>query len=151
MRRMSFALTMRQVRDRSKTVTRRMGWPNLKRGERFAPIEKCQGLRKGERQVVIVPKDAAPILECLTNDVERLGDITQEDVIREGFPEFTPAQFVEMFCRSHKEPDGSPVTADSKPRRIAFRYVAVDCRCYYLAPEQREGGVMCTPCHRVNE
>jgi hypothetical protein len=48
MRNISFSLTTAQIRDRSKTVTRRMGWRNLKVGERLQGCEKCMGRRNGE-------------------------------------------------------------------------------------------------------
>lgn len=46
-RNMSFMLTTQQVIDRTKTVTRRLGWKHLKPGELFWACEKCQGLGKG--------------------------------------------------------------------------------------------------------
>lgn len=150
MRRISFALTKDQVRLRTKRVTRRIGWTNLKTQERLAPVEKCRGLKRGERQVVIEPVDAAPVIECVSNRLERLGSITKEDVILEGFPEMTQEEFVEMFCRTHKRHDGQQVTADDLVSRIAFRYVGVGCMCHYLAPEQRDQGQVCNACYRVN-
>ena len=46
---MSFALTTEQVRNRTKTVTRRLGWATAKAGDIVQPIVKGQGLKKGER------------------------------------------------------------------------------------------------------
>jgi hypothetical protein len=43
----SFMLTQPQIRARTKTVTRRMGWKDLKPGTLLMAAEKCQGLGKG--------------------------------------------------------------------------------------------------------
>ena len=40
------------------------------------------------------------------------------EVRREGFPEMTPAEFVEFFCRSH-----SGCTADRPLTRLEFSYI----------------------------
>jgi hypothetical protein len=93
MRRMSFFLTQRQYRDGSKDVTRRLGHANIEAGERFLAIEKGQGLKKGERQVVLGEN------VCVSARAERLDAITKADCAREGFPDMTPAQFVSMFCK----------------------------------------------------
>ena len=53
MRRISFTLTIEQVRSQTKWVTRRIGWDNLKAGDRLQPIEKGMGLKKGERQTLL--------------------------------------------------------------------------------------------------
>jgi hypothetical protein len=44
MRRMSFGLTKFQMIERAKFVTRRLGWSNLKPGEKFVAVEKCMVL-----------------------------------------------------------------------------------------------------------
>lgn len=40
MRNMSFALTKRQVLERTKTVTRRLGWEKLRPGDLVRAVEK---------------------------------------------------------------------------------------------------------------
>ena len=54
-RRMSVSLTIDQVRNRTKTVTRRRvdTWRDLKAGDRLVLIEKGMGLAKGAKQVVV--------------------------------------------------------------------------------------------------
>ncbi len=47
MKNISFALTTKQFLDGSKTVTRRLGWANLKPGEILMACEKCMGLGPG--------------------------------------------------------------------------------------------------------
>jgi hypothetical protein len=83
MRNMSFSLTTRQFLDGSKTVTRRVGWNNLKPGERFMAVEKAMGLRKGEKvkrlgECVCVSKTAHQLVEMF---------LFPGDCEREGFPE----------------------------------------------------------------
>jgi len=48
---------------------------------------------------------------------ERLNEITAEDVEREGFPEFTPADFVRFLSQK------TGCTADVIINRIEFRYI----------------------------
>lgn len=55
MRNMSFMLTTAQIRDRSKTVTRRLGWWNLRVGDVVMACEKCQGLGKGGKIITLTP------------------------------------------------------------------------------------------------
>jgi hypothetical protein len=89
---MSFWLTQQQMIDEVKDVTRRLGWKFLKPGDIVNAIEKCQGLKKGEKQVFLYP------IQIISNRPEVLRTITQEECAREGFPDLTPVQFVEMFC-----------------------------------------------------
>lgn len=111
MRNMSFSKTTQQMRDRTKTVTRRAGWNHLRVGHLLCACVKCQGLKKGEQL------ERIGILVVKQVWCEPLGFITQEDVIREGFPGMTPAEFVEMFCR---DIGGGP---DQHVRRIEFAFV----------------------------
>jgi hypothetical protein len=50
---MSFALTGPQMLDQSKDITRRLGWLKLKAGVYVQPVQKCMGLRPGEKVVKI--------------------------------------------------------------------------------------------------
>jgi hypothetical protein len=109
---MSVALTREQVRDRSKTVTRRQGWLMLKPGDMVTLCEQVQGLKKGEHPVRITD------IEIVSVRRERLDAITPEDVAAEGFPRWSPEKFVSFFTATHKgcEP-GTVVT------RIQWRYL----------------------------
>lgn len=49
MRNISFMLTKPQIRDLSKTVTRWVGWWNLKEGDVLRGAEKGMGLKAGEK------------------------------------------------------------------------------------------------------
>jgi hypothetical protein len=110
-RNMSFALTTAQVENRTKDVTRRLNWRNLRPGDRFWACVKCQGLKKGEKVQRIA------LLECVSNTRVPLDSITADDVRREGFPEMTPAEFVAMFCKHMLVGPSDPVN------RIVFKYV----------------------------
>jgi hypothetical protein len=48
MRNISFSITRFQFCDRTKTVTRRLGWAKLKPGDVLMGVEKAMGLKKGE-------------------------------------------------------------------------------------------------------
>lgn len=96
MRNMSFALTTEQIRNRSKTVTRRVGWTFLKPGTLLQPVVKAQGIKKGEH----VEKVGGPI-RVLSTERAPLNAITPQDVYREGFPRMTTSEFVSMFKKTH--------------------------------------------------
>lgn len=133
MRLMSFALTTSQLLDGSKTVTRRVGWANLKPGDRLRAVRKAMGLKPGEKVDVLAE------IEVVSVRRERLDFINKADCIAEGFPHLTPAQFVEMFGRhmSITHPDEGvwsdadqewkrrprPVRPDDQVTRIEFRVV----------------------------
>jgi len=111
MRNMSFMLTTQQVRDRKKTVTRRIGWWFLKPGDRLMACVKCQGLGKGGKIEKLCE------IEVVSVHGEELKWIEPEDVAREGFPGMTPYGFIKMFCHHMKCDPGMVVN------RIEFKYV----------------------------
>lgn len=92
-RRMSCALTSEQVRQHIKTETRRAThtWVNLKPGDPITLIEKGMGLKKGQKQVVLAEA------VCVANYLEPLYQISQESVVREGFPQWKPLEFVGFY------------------------------------------------------
>lgn len=110
-RNISFSMTTQQIYRREKTVTRRIGWAFLKPGDVLQAVEKAQGLKKGEK----VKRICKIVVE--STRWEPLNAITQSDCISEGFPDMTPNDFVEMFCRVNRwEPD-------KDVNRIEFRYI----------------------------
>lgn len=111
MKNISCQLTTQQVIDRTKLVTRRLGWKNLKAGELLQICEKCMGLQKGER----IRKLAKVVVVSVRR--ERLDKITKSDCRLEGFPELSPAGFVAMFCKHMVCRPGAIVT------RIEWRYL----------------------------
>jgi hypothetical protein len=96
MMRMSFSLTERQLLDGSKSVTRRLGWRQLKAGDELVAVRQTMGIPKGERQ------HALGRIRILSVRQERLDEITLDDVVAEGFPDLTVTGFVEMFRRAMK-------------------------------------------------
>ena len=70
------------------------------------------GLKKAESIV----KVGCPI-RILSTRLEPLNAITQEDVIREGFPGWSPALFVDMLVKHYK------VDPEKEINRIEFEYV----------------------------
>lgn len=107
----SFALTIPQFKNRTKTVTRRLGWRDLKPGDVLNGCEQCMGLKKGETlkklgQIVVIDTRMEPV-----------NAITQADVIAEGFPDMTPSAFIDFFCKAnHCKPD-------TTVNRIEYRYI----------------------------
>jgi len=112
MQNIAFSMTTRQFRDRTKTVTRRCGWLKLKAGTRLQGVVKGMGLKKGEHP------EALGIIEVVSVGREQLNVITQQEVIREGFPEMTPAEFIEMFCKGDRGCKPETVVT-----RIEYRYI----------------------------
>ena len=110
-RNMSFAVTTEQFKNKTKTVTRRVGWHFLKSGDTVYGVEKCMGLKKGEKIKKL------GLIRILSTRSEPLNEITQDDCKREGFPEMTPAQFVTMLCDKYKYSPSDVVN------RIEFEYI----------------------------
>lgn len=109
---MSVSLTEDQVRARSKTVTRRLGWQYLRPGDRITLCRKVMGRRPGEPLVRIVD------VEVLDIHRERLDAITVDEVTAEGFQTWTTAEFVDFFCATHRGCTPSTVIT-----RIEWRYL----------------------------
>jgi hypothetical protein len=111
-RRISFSMTKDAYLNGTKTVTRRLGWKTLKPGDRLMGVEKAMGLKKGEK---CVPLGA---LEVVSVRREPLDTIGPDDVIAEGFPHMTCADFVRFFAAGHGCAPNVEVT------RIEFRKLA---------------------------
>lgn len=103
MKNMSFMLTIQQMQDETKDITRRTGWPKLKEGDLFQPVEKGMGLQKGEKVKPIgVP---CRVISVTKEPLRRMLDDAAygaAECAREGFPNMLPLQFVEMFCKANK-------------------------------------------------
>lgn len=115
MRNISFFLTTPQFIDGSKDVTRRNGWKFLvgKTGVRLMAVEKGQGLKKGEKVKRLGE------IEVVSAKLEPLNamPLYPDDCRREGFPDWTPWQFIRMYCAHNKCTPGTEIT------RIEFRRV----------------------------
>ena len=132
MRNISASLTKEQIRKSVelvragkapvKDVTRRLGWLNLKAGDRLQVCEKCQGLKPGESLVRIC------VIEVVSVRRERLDRMITDvaygfkECKREGFGEdarlMWPTEFVEFFCATHKG-----CTPETVITRIEFKYI----------------------------
>jgi len=111
MRNISFKHTALQILYQSKTVTRRNGWAFAEPQMPLQPILQGQGLAKGET----VQNLGCPIV--LTSvDFVPLSPITQEEVSAEGFPDWTPANFVIFYCKNMN------VEAHTTVTRMTFAY-----------------------------
>lgn len=113
MRLISFALTEPQFVRGEKDVTRRLGWLHAKPGDHLMGIRKGMGLKPGEKIVRLGE------IIVKTKRRERLDEITEDDVRREGFGDLTGRGFVEMFCRHMK----------CKPDRVVTRIEFVGACC----------------------
>ena len=107
-------MTTDPVRHRIKDLTRRFGWWFLKPGDIVNLVEKSMGLKRGEKI-----KRLATVRVVSTRP-EPLNAITQADVIREGFPDSTPAQFVQMLVDHYK------VNPAEIVNRIEFEYIETE-------------------------
>lgn len=116
-RNMSFFLTTNQVRNKTKTVTRRLGWWFLKPGEIINACVKCQGLGKGGKIERICKIRIVDVREELLNTMASLDDYGEKEATLEGFPGLTGSEFVEMFCRNMKCEPYCIVN------RIEFKYI----------------------------
>jgi hypothetical protein len=123
-------LTEDAVRDRRKTVTRRLGWWEDRHGrrlilpaQRLTLVRKAMGRKPGEELVRLAEVEVVDVRR------ERLWDITDDDVVREGvdpslFDERytdtgqpTPQAWVRWFC------DEMDVDPDRVVTRIEWRYL----------------------------
>lgn len=114
MRNMSFALTTKQFRARTKSVTRRVGWANLKPGDVVMGVEKGMGLKPGEK---VVRLGAIRILGNVREKLSRIKKYPLDETAKEGFPEKTAAEFVTMFCEHMR------CKPSKKINRIEFEYL----------------------------
>lgn len=122
MRNISFALTEPQILDRSKTVTRRLGWLHAKVGQQLQPVRKAMGLKPGERVVrlggpIIVTDVRRELLRAMLDDVfYGRQEVALEGFFPHGGEFYTPHGFVAFFCKANK------CQPDVVLTRIAFDY-----------------------------
>jgi hypothetical protein len=117
MRNMSFSMTTAAVRNRSKTVTRRLGWWRLEPGEVLQAVEKAQGLKRGEH---VVPICLIRVVSVSEEPLDAILDRDLDEVEREGFPGQSPVEFAARFV-AHNKRDG--VWLNTLVNRIEFEYV----------------------------
>ena len=110
-RNMSFMLTTKQIRNKTKTVTRRLGWKFLKPGDILNACVQCQGLKKGQKIEKICQ------IRVIDISTPFLWKLSGQDVNKEGFPGMTTGEFMQMFCNEMKCGPWDIVT------RIEFEYI----------------------------
>lgn len=107
MRNISFFKTIVQMEEEIKDVTRRIGWWYLTEIDLqqtqtlLMAVQKGQGIKKGELKRIYpiqILSARAEALNLMTTDL----DYGYKEVIREGFPNWTPYEFVEFFCDMNK-------------------------------------------------
>lgn len=137
MRWISCAMTEAAILTGSKCETRRLGWENLKVGERLLVVRKGRGRKLGEDPgrlaVIRVSWTRRESLDMM------LGD--RSSTAREGMPCVSPRQFVRAFCKMNGCKLQTPVTL------IHFTYerwfhgikwkIGDECRTYMCEQPQR--------------
>jgi len=104
-------LTTVQIKNKSKTVTRRLGWWFLNPGDIINACEKCQGLKKGEKIKKLCQIRIVHTRKVLLCNMEPL------DYVKEGFPQLDNDEFIKMFMKEMK------CDYTAFVNRIAFEYV----------------------------
>ncbi len=112
-RNMSFSLTPEQFLMKTKDVTRRLGWDFLRPGDELWGVRKSMGLKKGEKI------ERLGLIVVVSVRAERLDAITQADVVREGFPDWSPDSFVKFFM------DHNRIKPATIVNRIEFKYAEI--------------------------
>lgn len=100
-RNISFSMTTPQFMAGTKDVTRRMGWEGLRAGDILRAVEKCMGLKKGEKMKPLDMIRVVSVRQEILDEMTRNPDYGLVECKREGFPEMVPSEFIEFFCRGH--------------------------------------------------
>jgi hypothetical protein len=71
-------------------------------GDVLKVVEKAMGLKKGQSMVVL---GQIQLIDVRREQLCRMliggQDYGRRECIREGFPDMTPAEFVDFFCKTH--------------------------------------------------
>lgn len=113
---MSFRYTVSKIKLRTKKVTRRKGWKNLKAGECLKAVDRVMGLSKGMHPKILA------YIRVISTEWVRLNSTTKEDVIKEGLTTLSPEQFNEFFSVE------MGVELDELVNRIEFEYLEPGCQ-----------------------
>lgn len=117
MRNISFMLTTEQIRNQTKTVTRRINWTKLKVGDRLQGCVKCMGLKPGQKIEKLAVIEVVDVRREKLSKMKRRPAYGDAEAVKEGFPELSGAEFVRFFCSEMKVKPSIIVT------RIEFKYV----------------------------
>jgi len=84
----------------------------VKVGQTLMAVEKSMGLKSGEKIVRL------GLIKVVSVRSEPLNAITQEDVVREGFPNLSPREFIDFLVNHYGIKDESRLV-----NRIEYRYL----------------------------
>jgi hypothetical protein len=115
---MSVAFTEDAVRERRKTVTRRIGWKHVKVGDTLTLCRKVMGRRKGEPLVRIAEVEVIDVRRERLDRLTKLPMYGTAEMKREGFPGMIPAAFIRRYFT-----DAQRVQPDAEVTRIEWRYL----------------------------
>jgi hypothetical protein len=114
-------MTTDQILAGTKTVTRRIGWKFVKKGDLLLPVKKCMGLKAGEKHSVL--REPIRVTEARQERLDRMlldMDYGFDECAKEGFgrhPTYCwPSEFVRMFCSMN------PCSLEQVITRIEFEY-----------------------------
>ncbi len=116
-RQMSFKLTQDQMRNRTKSVTRRVGWASLKEGDLITAVVQAQGLKLRESPITL---GMIKIVGCRAELLSRIIDepeYGEREMVLEGFPDMKPEDFVVMLEATNKDANVGIIN------RIEFEFV----------------------------
>jgi len=99
MRLISFSMTTEAFQRREKTVTRRLGWTDLKAGDVLMGCVKCMGLKKGEK---VERLHAIRVVRVSWEPLHEIRRYGRAELLREGFPDMSAGRFIAMFCDYNK-------------------------------------------------
>ena len=116
-RNISFALTTEQFKNKTKTVTRRLGWQFLKDGDVLMGCKKCMGLKPGEKierlgKIRVISATREKLSDLLID-----GAYGDDEAKKEGFPQMTGENFVNFFIQEMK------CSQDVELTRIEYEYL----------------------------
>jgi hypothetical protein len=89
----------------------------LKAGEILQAVEKCRGLKKGEKIVYLGKIRVTHVRREPLEAIASRG-VAIKEVVDEGFPGMIAEEFVQMFCESHRGCEQNTIVT-----RIEFEYV----------------------------
>lgn len=113
-RNMSFSMTTEAVRNRTKTVTRRLGWWDLRPGDVLMAVEKGMGLKKGEK---VKRLGLIRVRGVAREPLSSIIDWGPRECAAEGFPDMDPRAFIVTFALHNR------CDRDTIVNRIEFEYV----------------------------
>lgn len=126
---MSVAYTESQVRDRTKYVTRRLGWAYLRPGDKLTLCRKVMGRRRGEPLVRVAAVQVISVRREPLDTMLRHRYYGLRECDLEGFPDLNPETFIDRYFVA-----AQGVTLDAVVTRVEFAY---------LCGHHREDGRVC--------